>query len=223
MPIRLNLLAETQALEDMRKRDPVKRALLVGAGLVCLMVVWSITLCCKAIAYNSEISSLDKLMQVHADQNKEVMNNLKQIGDITQKLASLDKLSTNRFLMANMLNALQQSTLDDIELSRLELDDNLIYNEEVKAGANKTPRAASVTERILLTLDARDSCAKPGDLIPKFQQKIAEAPYFDAMLNKGDQQRVHLKDGSYRAQQRGPDGKIFQPFSLECRFKENTR
>ncbi len=33
MPIRLNLLAEAQAAEEMRRRDPVKRALWL-AGLI---------------------------------------------------------------------------------------------------------------------------------------------------------------------------------------------
>jgi hypothetical protein len=223
MPIRLNLLAESQALEDMRRRDPVKRALVVGVILVSIMVLWSASLGFKAIAYKREISTLDTLMQTHADQNKEVMNNVKQISEITQKLAALDELSTNRFLIANLLNALQQSTLKDIQLARLKLDDNLIYNEEVKPGGSHPPRPASVTEKPLLTLDARDSCANPGDLIPKFQEKIASATYFDAMLNKADQQRVHLRDASYGAKQMGIDGKIFQPFSLECRFKEKTR
>jgi hypothetical protein len=223
MPIRLNLLAETQALEDMRKRDPVKRFLVGGVILVSVMLLWSASLAFKAIAYKSEISTLDTLMQAHANQNKEVMNNLQQIKDITAKLAALDKLSTNRFLVANLLNALQLSTMDDIQLARLRLDDTLTYNDEIKAGGSRAPRAASVTERPMLTLDAKDSCAKPGDLIPKFQQKLAAAPYFDAMLNKADEKRVHLKDGSYGAQQAGPDGRPFQPFALECRFKEKTR
>ena len=223
MPIRLNLLAESLAQEDMRRRDPVKRAVLVGVGLVSITLAWSALLACKAIVYNREISSLETIMQAHADQNKEVMNNLKQIGDITQKLTALGNLTTNRFLVANMLNALQQSTMDNIQLARLRLDDNLIYNEEIKPGTGRAPRAASVTERALLTLDARDSCANPGDLIPKFQEKLAAAPYFDAMLNKADQQRVHLKDASYGVKQMGVDGRAFQPFSLECRFKEKTR
>lgn len=223
MPIRLNLLAESQAIEDMRRRDPVKRALLTGIGLVTITLVWSATLFVKAVAYKSEISSLEKVMDQHASQNKEVMNNLKQIGEIKQKLSALDKLSTNRFLVGSLLNALQQTTMDDIQLARLKLDDNLILNEEVKAASGHPPRPASVTERPLLTLDARDSCSKPGDLVPKFQQKIAAAPYFDAMLNKSDQERVHLKDNSYREVQMGVDNRPFQPFALECRFKEKTR
>lgn len=223
MPIRLNLLAEAQAAEDMRRRDPVKRALAIGIVVVSLMIVWSASLWLKAMAYNSEISSSEKLLQLHSDQHKEVISNMKQTAEINQRLTALEKLSTNRFLVANLLNALQQATLEDVQLSRLRLDENLSFNEEVKAGANRIPKPATVTERIVLTLDAKDSCAKPGDLIPKFQQKIAEAPYFEAMLNKSDPQRVHLKDNSYGQQQIGTDNRPFQPFTLECRFPEKTR
>lgn len=207
----------------MRRRDPVKRALAVGVVFVSLMILWSVSLCLKAMAYSREISSSEKLLQLHSDQNKEVINNMKQTAEINQKLTSLEKLSTNRFLVANLLNALQLATLDDVQLSRLRLDENLAFNEEVKAGPNRIPKPASVTERIVLTLDAKDSCAKPGDLIPKFQQKIADAPYFEAMLNKSDPQRVRLKDGSYGQQQIGTDNRAFQPFTLECRFPEKTR
>ena len=41
MPIRINLLAEAQALEEMRRKDPVKRAALAAGALVCLALVYS--------------------------------------------------------------------------------------------------------------------------------------------------------------------------------------
>jgi hypothetical protein len=225
MPIRLNLLAEAQAIEDMRRRDPVKRAMLAGIISVSIMVLWSVSLWLKAIAYNSEISSTEKLLELHSQENKEVLNNLKQSVDIDQKLAALDKLSTNRFLVANLMNAMQQTVVEDVQLTRLRMDDDLIFNEEVKANPaiKRAAKPASVTEKIVLTLDAKDACPHPGDLIPKFQQRIADATYFEAMLDKSDSQRVHLKEGSYIAQQMGVNGRAFQPFTLECRFPEKTR
>jgi len=41
MPIHINLLAEAQAAEELRRRDPVKRGIFLGASLVVLMLVWS--------------------------------------------------------------------------------------------------------------------------------------------------------------------------------------
>ena len=40
MPIRINLLAEAQAAEEMRRKDPVKRGLWVAGFLVLVFALW---------------------------------------------------------------------------------------------------------------------------------------------------------------------------------------
>src|SRR5215469_3214915 len=203
MPIRVNLLAEAQAQEDLRRRDPVKRTVIVGAGLVALMLVWSLSLWLKTVAYRSDLAHWQNVVQTNSDKNKEVLKNQKEAGELTQRLAGLQKLSTDRLLVGSLLDAMQRITVPDVQLVRLRLDDGLTYNEEIKASteAKRAAKPASVTERVSLSLDAKDASAKPGDLIPKFQQAIADAPYFEAILNKSDPQRVRLKPGSYGAQQ----------------------
>ena len=225
MPIRINLLAEAKAQEDLRRRDPVKRTVVAGAVLVAVMLLWSLSLWLKARAYKSDLAQIDKLVQMHSSEHKEVLNNLKQTADMTQKLTALQKLSTDRFLVGNLLDALQRITVPDVQLVRLRYDDALIYNEEIKASteAKRAAKPASVTEKITIALDAKDASAKPGDLIPKLQQAVADAPYFAARLDKSDMQRVRLKPGSYGVQQIGPDGRPFQPFTLECIFPDKTR
>lgn len=225
MPIRLNLLAEAQAQEDLRRRDPVKRTIIVGAGLVAVMLLWSVSLWLKSIAYKSEISNSEALLKKHSAENKEVLNNINQTKEISAKLDALQKLSHDRFLVGNLMDALQHITVQDVQLLRLRYDDNLTYNEEIKADAeaHRKARSASVTDKIVVTLDAKDSSAHPGDLIPKFQQAVADAPYFTAMLDKSDPQRVRLKPGSVVSLQMGPDGHSFQPFTLESFYPEKTR
>jgi hypothetical protein len=53
MPIRLNLLAEAQAAEDFRRRDPVKRGIGLAALLVALMLVFSSFLQLRATLANT--------------------------------------------------------------------------------------------------------------------------------------------------------------------------
>lgn len=225
MPIRVNLLAEAQAQEDLRRRDPVKRIVIVGAVLVALMLVWSLSLWIESRALRGEVTNLQNLVQSNSDKNKEVLKNQKQAGELSQRLAALQKLSNDRFLVGTLLDAMQRITVPDVQLVRLRLDDTLAYNEEVKASteAKRAAKPASVTERISLSLDAKDASSKPGDLIPKFQAAIADAPYFAAILNKSDPQRVHMKPGTFGVQQVGPDGHLFQPFTLDCFFPEKTR
>lgn len=225
MPIRVNLLAEAQAQEDLRRRDPVKRTIIVGAVLVAVVLVWSVSLWLKTTSYKRDIAHWENVVQTFSTQNKEVLNNQKQTGEIAGKLTALQKLSTDRLLVGNLLDAMQRITVPDVQLVRLRYDDALIFNEEVKANveAKRAAKPASVTEKTSISLDARDASSKPGDLIPKFQQAIADAPYFAAILNKSDPQRVHLKPGSYAVQQVGADGRMFQPFTLDCFFPEKTR
>jgi hypothetical protein len=226
MPIRLNLLAEAQAQEEMRRRDPVKRAVAIGVILIAIMAVWSLYLGFKGVMLKKDIATLETLVSNHENEHKEVMNDQKRLAEVTTRLAALEKLSTNRFLVGSVMNALQKATLDDVQLARLRLDQSLTFLEEVKASANskRQPHPANVTQKVILTLDARDSSATPGDLVPKFQQVLADAPYFATMLDKSDPQRVRLKEGSYGSiQPGGPGGRPYRPFTLECHFPEKTR
>ena len=59
MPIRINLLAEAQALEDMRRRDPVKRAIWVSVFVVCLMLAWWSSLWAKGMWARGELNHLE--------------------------------------------------------------------------------------------------------------------------------------------------------------------
>jgi hypothetical protein len=55
MPIKINLLAEAQIAEDLRRSDPVKRAIFIGALLVALALVWSSSLQLEAMIAKSEL------------------------------------------------------------------------------------------------------------------------------------------------------------------------
>ena len=56
MPIRINLLAEQQAADELRRRDPVKRATWAGGFLVGVLTVWSGYLQVKLMAATSEVN-----------------------------------------------------------------------------------------------------------------------------------------------------------------------
>jgi hypothetical protein len=80
-------------------------------------------------------------------------------------------------------------------------------------------RPATVTEKIVLDLDARDVSASPGDQVNKFKESLANLDYFQTILNKTN--GVQL--ASLSPLQTGPDGKAFELFTLECVLPEQTR
>jgi hypothetical protein len=223
MPIRLNLLAEAQAAEESRRRDPLKRAAVGAVVLVALMLMWSSSVQLKVMLAKSDLGRLDAQISARANQYKLVLDNQKKINGIKDKLAALQHLSTNRFLSGTLLNALQHTTVDDVQLMHLHLDQT--YSVETppkpRPGADRSAVAAgpSVTEHVMLTLDANDASLNPGDQVTKFKEAVALYPYFQETLDRTN--AVSLK--SMGALSSGTSAtKAAVAFSLECRYRDRS-
>jgi hypothetical protein len=224
MPIRLNFLAEAQALEEARRRDPVKRVTWIGGVLVGLMLVWAGWLQLRALFANKEIARVQAAMNAKATEYKQVMENRKLIAETNDKLAKLHLLSSNRFLNGTLLHALQQTTVDDVQLTHLKVDQTYLLAEEIKARTNGSKvlpgTPASVTERITLSLDGSDTSASPGDQVAKFKDALAANAYFHDQQSAANQ--VNLKNLS--APQISPDtGRAMVLFTLEWHYPEKKR
>jgi hypothetical protein len=224
MPIRINLLAEAQAIEDLRRRDPVKRAIWVGAGLAIVVLAFSISLQLKAAFANHELRRVASQLSTRTNEFQQVMANQRKLADVNRRLSMLQQMATNRMLHGTLLNALQRTAMDDVQLTRLRTDESYIYNEEVKTKTNSNDRVipgrpASVTERIVVTLEAKDSGANPGDQVNRFKQTVNQSPYFQEVLGKSTGVRL----ANLSPPQTGPDGKPFVLFTLECRYPDKTR
>jgi hypothetical protein len=210
MAIRINLLAEAQAAEDLRRRDPVKRVIIFGVLLVAAMLVWSGSLQLKVIVANRNMSSVQYQIDVETNAYQTALSNNAKIAETKKKIAQLQKLTETRLLEGDLLNALQKVTVDNVQLMRIKVSQSFIQR------SGKTP---SVTERTSVTLDARDSSANPGDQVGKFKAALAAYPYFRDMLDATN--NIALTDES--SPQTDPAGKNFVLFTLECQFPDKTR
>jgi hypothetical protein len=228
MPIRLNLLAEAQAAEEMRRRDPVKRTIGVGAFLVSLMLAWSSTLQFKTMVAANEAGRLEAQMNSNSNSYKTVLDDLKKKDELQGKVLALLQLSSNRFLQGNLLNALQQTNADDVQLLHLKLDQSYAVVEATKPRTNENNRVipgrpGTATERIVLMLDGFDASANPGDQVATYKRAVANQPYFRLLLGKTND--VNLKNLSPPELMpiAGSVGKPCVLFTLECRMQEKTR
>lgn len=224
MPIRINLLAETQAAEELRRHDPAKRMIFCAAFLVALMLVWSSSLQLESMLAKKEMSDRQTLIQTHTNEFQRVQSDQKQMAAIEGRLEALKKMTASRFLQGNLLNALQQINVSGVQLIRIKVDQNYSEIEGVKPktdGDRTIPgRPAAVREKIDVSLDARDSSANPGDQVNKFKIAVANESYFKEMLSKTN--GVQLAN-QISAPQIGSDGKPFVTFTLQCNFPENIR
>ncbi len=224
MPIRINLLAEAQAREESRRRDPVKRALWAGLVLVILLLAWSSSLQLKAMIAKGDLGRVDAQLAARTNEFQAVLDNQQKLAEINHRLGSLQQLATNRLLHGSLLNALQQATIDDVQLMRLKTEQGYVASEELKPKTNANGKVvpgkpATVTERIVLSLEARDSGANTGDQVNRFKQTLGESPYFQATLGKTNDVRLV----SLSPPQVLTDGRPFVLFTLECRYPEKTR
>jgi hypothetical protein len=224
MPIRLNLLAEAQASEEMRRRDPVKRAIWATALAVALMLAWSSSLQLRAIRANSDLSRVTARVSLSANSYRRVLENQRKTAEMEEKLAALSRMVTNRFLFGSVLNALQQTTVEDVHLVRLKAEQSYVLIEPTKGRTNGnnviSGKPGSVTEKILLTLEGVDSSSSPGEQVNRLIEALGTNAYFRSVLTRTNP--VSLKNLS-SPQVSPADGKPSVMFTLECRCLEKTR
>src|SRR6185369_11174040 len=138
MPIRINLLAEQQAADELRRRDPVKRAIWIGGFIVGVMAVWSAYLQIKLMAATSEVNRYESEWRKLEASYKKVTANMEAAAEAERKWAALQSLATNRFLWGTALNALQyvMTGVDEVQVLRLRTDQTYAITEGTKPSTN---------------------------------------------------------------------------------------
>ena len=226
MPIKLNLLAEAQAAEEMRRKDPVKRGVYVGGFVVCVVVIWALTLQAKIIAAKSNLGTLEtKWKSIEKDYQKAVESRRKSL-EIEDKLAALARLTTNRFLWGTALNGFQQTLngIEEVQVIRLKTEQTYALQEEVKPRTNSTQvipgRPANSTEKVKMVIEAMDFSNPAGGQVNNYKENIASTEYFKKHLQTTNGVLLTtLSPPQVSQTHRNP----FVLFTLECYFPEKTR
>ena len=225
MPIRINLLAEDQAAEEMRRRDPVKRAIWIGSGVVALVLCWSVFLQIKVSFATREQANYDAQWSRIEKDFKRVTENLQKTAEIEGKLAALHKLATNRFLMGTPLHSLQHSIIGNIQVTRLKATQAYQLTEEIKPreqdGRTIPGKPPAATEKIALTIVAKDFGSPPGLQVNQFKESIAAYPYFKEQLKRVD--GVMLTELSAPQTDPTDASRPYVQFTLSCVYPETTR
>jgi len=225
MPIRLNLLAEAQAAAELRRRDPVKRAVWLAALVIAVILAWSSFLQLRATLASSEVTGIEAQMSARTNEFRQVLDSEKKTAEINDKLRLLRHLAASRFLNGKLLNALQQTTVDDVQLIRLRVDQLYATVEGTKPRTNDNNvvikgRPPATTEKTFLNLEGLDLSPSGGDQVNCFKSVLSSNAYFSDMLTRTNP--VNLK--SLSPPQVAPGtGKPCVTFNLECHYVEKTR
>ncbi len=238
MPVRINFLSEAITAEEERRNDPVKRSMWIGVFFIFLVVLWYSTLLFEQMIVASRLEEKKTEWSRLEPANKELRAASNGIRESMTRINALDRLATNRFLWAPVLNALQYTMVDDhVQLVRLNGNHSYVMvlppKEEVnKKGApagekkkapvakKKKAKPASSTEKIVLTLDARDFGNQGEQNFNKFIDAVGRSPYFKSNLESGGVRLAKLLPPT--AETGGAD-KSFTMFTVECKFPEKER
>jgi hypothetical protein len=213
MPIRINLLAEAQAAEEMRRKDPVKRSIWIAGFVVFLVLLVSVTLQLKIMQARSEVASVQTSWKTIEKPFQEVNDQRNRKNEFEKKLSALDQFTTNRTLWANALDALQHTPVPDVQLVRLRTEQVF----EVAVRTNSATKQPLMAEKTIVTLEGRDSASK-GEGVPNFKQSISTNAYFQQHLQKTN--KVQLT--SLSAPQ-GEAGRFFRAFGMQMFFDQKER
>lgn len=219
MPIHINLLAEAQAAEELRRRDPIKRAIFAGLLAVALVLAWWSWLQLRVMVAHANLSQVEAQIETRTNAFESVLEAQRKVAETKDSLAALQKLTSDRFLQGNLLNALQEATVPGVQLTRLRVAQTYVANKPTSDARGVSKKPGTVTEKIVVTLDARDYSSNPGEQVNKFKEAISKQPYFKAMLDKTN--AIRLKNLS--PPQIGPDGKPSVLFTLQCNYPDKTR
>ncbi|HMJ89963.1 MAG TPA: hypothetical protein VK530_09110 [Candidatus Acidoferrum sp.] len=188
MPVRINLLAEAQAAEEMRRKDPVKRAIWIGGFVVFLSLLAAVTLQLKISRVRSDTAALHGSWNAIEVKVKQVEEHRRATRVLESKLSALDQFATNRMLWGNVLDALQHTPVEKIQLVHLRTEQSFFVNEGAKPRTNDSGvipgKPSTVTERIVVNIDGRDFSARQADQVPHFKDSLMKSPYFAGHLHK---------------------------------------
>jgi cell division protein FtsB len=224
MPIQINFLAEQQAQEEARRRDPVKRATWVAAVWIGLLLMWGGYLQIQLWGVNGHRRSHEaKFDQIKARHHL-AQTNLATVHESQRRLNALKELASERLLWANCLDALQFATLNGVQLTQLRGSQAYTITPSTPpktndTGAILTPGKPAVSrERTVITIEATDSGTPPGEQITAFQDTLRKHPFFRANLGE-----IRLIGRSPVQADLAQGTRPFVKFELECVFAEQDR
>jgi septation ring formation regulator EzrA len=226
MPIKLNLLAEAQLEEEMRRKDPVRYSIYCAVGIILAFGIWIGTNQMLISSKERDVKSLTTMFEQMKPQYNLVLSNMAKINELNQRLNLLTNYVTNRFLWGNVLNALQQCMTNvstDIQFTRFRTEQNFQVTSPsvVTKGDKKVVIPGSSVEKIKFIIEAKDYGKEEDDNITKLREAIAEFPYFKQRLDKS--RGVRLESMSPRISDAANPGRTYVVFTLECQFPDITR
>lgn len=222
MPIRINLLAEQLHEADVRRRDPVKRAIAVAVLIGASVIGWYGWLLTQKVVLGRTLAkNKEAIVAIEADA-AEAREALGGVTKLEKRIHSLNSLATNRVLWAEFLNALQEVALADVPVNEMRISQG--YSIERPPSKGRLPMPATSTELISVTIKARDYGSSADQLYNKFGEALRANEWIGARLDgEGANKGIAFDSFGAPTPDRDNPDRSFLPFTLKINFKKVER
>lgn len=216
MPIRINLLAEEQHEAELRRRDPVKRAVTVAAVIVaCVVGYYAWLLTQKGLKSAAVDKNKQALTAIEADAAV-AREALSGVTELEKRIHALNNLSTNRVLWGTFMNALQQVAMKEVPVSQFRVIQD--YRIDRPPPQGKIPMPATAIQQISVGITARDYGRPQQQLYNQFRQKMLGHEWLKEQLD--EENGVTFEPFGTRTPDRNDPSRSFLPFTMKVNFKQ---
>jgi len=225
MPIRINLLAEAQAAEEARRRDPVKLSIWIGSFVVCLVALWIFKLQLDLLFANRTFRAEEKMWENLQKPYYEALTNRATITRMEAKLASLNRLSTNRFLWGTLLDALQQVSVEGVVVKNIKGTQSFRVDPGTpsKTVDGKTKPAIPAFSVAQCSVEIRGcDYAVEEQSYSRYKEQLNQLPYFLTRLGVNEGFTLSGSLGQATSDPQDP-ARLYVNFTLICHFPEVRR
>jgi hypothetical protein len=180
-------MAEAQVAAELRRKDPVKRSIWIASFLLLAVVLWFAKVQMDVRFEKNNLSRIEGEWKGLTTKYAAVTNEQARTSDVEKKLAALDRLSTNRFLWAPVLNALQKTMVDNVQVVRIRGQQSFAHEaaHTQGSGASKQSFPASTVENDALYIEAKD--LRPADQdYSKYKESLGNSDFFIKRLGRRD-------------------------------------
>jgi Tfp pilus assembly PilM family ATPase len=218
--VQINLLADQIEARARRRRDPVRLCAWSAAAAIILMLAWAGYIRMNLTEVTNQMATLEaelKSLKAKASDAAKLTSDAKRT---VNAVAAMEQHATNRFLFAPVLNALQQTGGNDVQVIHVSIQQATQYVPGVRAsskgGVRVPAKRGYVAEKNTLLIQAKNFAdPKSGDA---FLDEIATQEYFQTNLRKVNP--VLLKNRMPRQVDPLDPDKTFTLFTIECSYPE---
>jgi hypothetical protein len=224
MPIRINLMAEAQALEEARRRNPVKLGIWIAGFLVALVGLWIMEKQLEIYNAKAELTGLNAQWKADEAKYAGITNEEARIAAIMGKIAALDHLHTNRFLWGSVLNALQQTVVDQVQATHIWGAQTFEReaSKSVGSGATmKTIPGSANFEKVKLSIAGKDYSAS-GDGYKNYEDTLNHLEFFAKKMGGREGFAIEGAPGPKFPEAPG-SSREFRAFTLTNQFPDIRR